>query len=292
MPPAYRFVDRWVVPAPIERVYDAIGDVLGYERWWTDFVIRATGDGAPPEPGKKNELLVKAYLPYKVDFGLEVLESRAAAADPLPSLEGLRRERRVGAGGDGRNHRGHVGLAPGREPAAHPVSDARPTPALPLEPQLGDASRRAPDPRIPRHGRVERQPRGFRTVQAATAGRVWHPGGRPSPNGQPGEARRCPVAASGRGTSPSLQVVCRCQVFRVCARGRYTLMAGPKGLDAELADLEAEEERVSEERRRLHQQIDNGFATETTRARERDVSSRRRESVVGAAGIEPATPRV
>ena len=58
MPPGYRFLDRWVVPAPIERVYDTIGDVLRYERWWTDFVIRATGDEPPPEPGKKNELLV------------------------------------------------------------------------------------------------------------------------------------------------------------------------------------------------------------------------------------------
>ena len=46
MPPAYRFLDRWVVPAPIDRVYDTIGDVLGYERWWTDFVIRASGE--PP----------------------------------------------------------------------------------------------------------------------------------------------------------------------------------------------------------------------------------------------------
>jgi uncharacterized protein YndB with AHSA1/START domain len=44
MAPAYRFLDRWVVPAPIERVYDAIGDVLGYERWWTDFVLCARGD--------------------------------------------------------------------------------------------------------------------------------------------------------------------------------------------------------------------------------------------------------
>jgi uncharacterized protein YndB with AHSA1/START domain len=75
MPPAYRFVDRWVVSTSIERVYDAIGDVLAYERWWTDFVLRATGDEAPPEPGKRNELLVKAYLPYKVNFGLEVIEA-------------------------------------------------------------------------------------------------------------------------------------------------------------------------------------------------------------------------
>ena len=75
MPPAYRFLDRWVVAAPIDRVYDAIGDVLGYERWWTDFVLRATGDEGLPAPGKRNELLVKAYLPYKVNFGLEVIEA-------------------------------------------------------------------------------------------------------------------------------------------------------------------------------------------------------------------------
>lgn len=74
MPPAYRFLDQWVVAAPIERVYDAIGDVLAYDRWWTDFVLRSTGDEPPPAPGKRNELLVKAYLPYKVNFGLEVLE--------------------------------------------------------------------------------------------------------------------------------------------------------------------------------------------------------------------------
>jgi uncharacterized protein YndB with AHSA1/START domain len=75
MPPAYRFVDRWVVPTSTERVYDAIGDVVAYERWWTDFVLCATGDEAPPEPGKRNELLVKAYLPYKVNFGLQVIEA-------------------------------------------------------------------------------------------------------------------------------------------------------------------------------------------------------------------------
>jgi hypothetical protein len=79
MPPAYRFLDQWVVRAPIERVYDTIGDVLAYERWWTDFVIHATGDEPPPEPGKKNELLVKAYLPYKVNFGLEVVWRRRTA---------------------------------------------------------------------------------------------------------------------------------------------------------------------------------------------------------------------
>ncbi len=75
MATAYRFVDRWEIAAPIERVYDVIGDPLGYERWWTDFVLRASGDPGPPEPGKRAELRVKAYLPYKVNFVLEVLEA-------------------------------------------------------------------------------------------------------------------------------------------------------------------------------------------------------------------------
>lgn len=44
-----------------------------------------------------------------------------------------------------------------------------------------------------------------------------------------------------------------------------------------LAALEAEEARVSAERRRLQQQIDNGFATELSRDREQQLSLRRRE---------------
>ena len=100
MPPAYRFVDRWVVAAPIERVYDTIGDVRGYERWWTDFVLRATGDEPPPAPGKRNELLVKAYLPYKVNFGLEVIEAERPRRILSRAFEGLRRHRRVDAGGN------------------------------------------------------------------------------------------------------------------------------------------------------------------------------------------------
>jgi hypothetical protein len=56
-------------------VYDAVGEPLKYDEWWTDFVIRSTGDAGPPVPGKRNELLVKAYLPYKVNFVLECVEA-------------------------------------------------------------------------------------------------------------------------------------------------------------------------------------------------------------------------
>jgi hypothetical protein len=47
-------------------------------------------------------------------------------------------------------------------------------------------------------------------------------------------------------------------------------------LRAELAELEAQETRLSAERRRLHDRIDLGFATDSTRAREREVSDERR----------------
>ena len=52
MPPAYRFLDTWLVQESVERVYETIGDVVSYDRWWTDFVIRSTGDAGEPRPGK------------------------------------------------------------------------------------------------------------------------------------------------------------------------------------------------------------------------------------------------
>lgn len=46
---------------------------------------------------------------------------------------------------------------------------------------------------------------------------------------------------------------------------------------AELAALEAEETRISAERRHLHRQIDFGYANDAARGRERELSDRRRE---------------
>jgi uncharacterized coiled-coil DUF342 family protein len=48
-------------------------------------------------------------------------------------------------------------------------------------------------------------------------------------------------------------------------------------LRKELTALQAEEARLSAARDRLHGQIDFGFATGTSRAREREVSDERRE---------------
>ena len=54
-------------------------------------------------------------------------------------------------------------------------------------------------------------------------------------------------------------------------------MMDRESIVAELLELEREEQVLSGFRRRLHDQIDNGFPNEFTIARERDVSSRRRE---------------
>jgi len=52
--------------------------------------------------------------------------------------------------------------------------------------------------------------------------------------------------------------------------------ASLEALRRELAGLEAEEAQLSAARDRLQHQIDFGFETETTRAREREVSDERR----------------
>lgn len=45
------------------------------------------------------------------------------------------------------------------------------------------------------------------------------------------------------------------------------------GLRAELALLEAQEQLLSAKRRHLHNQIDFGYATDDSRAREREISA-------------------
>lgn len=53
--------------------------------------------------------------------------------------------------------------------------------------------------------------------------------------------------------------------------------AGIDDLQSEIADLEADEARLSAVRRHLQHQIDFGFESSTTRDREREVSAERQE---------------
>ncbi len=48
-PPEYRFLDRWEVPAAIDRVYDVLARPLDYPTWWGDVFRSAEGDPSPAE---------------------------------------------------------------------------------------------------------------------------------------------------------------------------------------------------------------------------------------------------
>jgi uncharacterized protein YndB with AHSA1/START domain len=74
MAAAYEFVDRWVVPHPIEAVYAAVGDPLDYPTWWSDVFVEATGDAGPPAIGNKVSVVARGFLPYKLRFTLQTVE--------------------------------------------------------------------------------------------------------------------------------------------------------------------------------------------------------------------------
>lgn len=63
----------------------------------------------------------------------------------------------------------------------------------------------------------------------------------------------------------------------VSADTRSVEAADLDALRKELATLEAEETRISAQRRHLHRQIDFGFATDETRAHEREISDERKQ---------------
>ena len=82
-------------------------------------------------------------------------------------------------------------------------------------------------------------------------------------------SRLTPAAAVGHIPSAYARFGLRGKITAINAAADTSSMieASLAGLSEELAALEAEERQVSAERRRLHQQIDGGFATEMTRAR-------------------------
>lgn len=74
MPAAYSFLDRWVVPHPIECVFAAVGEPRRYPEWWSDVFVAAAGDGGPPRAGNEVSVVARGFLPYKLRFTLETTE--------------------------------------------------------------------------------------------------------------------------------------------------------------------------------------------------------------------------
>ena len=68
----YRFLDRWFVPAPIDRVYEIVGDIAAYPSWWGDSFLEVEGDAGLPYPGRRADVLARGFLPYKVRWSATV----------------------------------------------------------------------------------------------------------------------------------------------------------------------------------------------------------------------------
>jgi hypothetical protein len=68
--PEYRFLDRWVVPAPLDAVYHAVARPRDYPLWWSRVFLAANGDEGDAAPGKRVDLVSRGYLPYTLRFAL------------------------------------------------------------------------------------------------------------------------------------------------------------------------------------------------------------------------------
>jgi uncharacterized protein YndB with AHSA1/START domain len=73
VPAAYRFVDRWLVPAAVDDVYDLLGDPLEYPTWWGDVFLETGGDPGPPRPGRRTTVVARGFLPYRLRFSTEIV---------------------------------------------------------------------------------------------------------------------------------------------------------------------------------------------------------------------------
>jgi hypothetical protein len=87
VPAAYRFLDRWVVPYPIEDVYDLLGEIVAYPEWWPDVFLEADGDAGAPEPGKRADLRTRGYLPYRLRYSMKSSRPSARPASGRLSRE-------------------------------------------------------------------------------------------------------------------------------------------------------------------------------------------------------------
>jgi uncharacterized protein YndB with AHSA1/START domain len=90
----YKFVDPWVIQAPIEEVYRHIADPRTFAQWWPVYSKVAILEEAPePGVGGKALLTVKSALGYSLELEVETVE-----ADPPRYLKTVSRGQLEGAG--------------------------------------------------------------------------------------------------------------------------------------------------------------------------------------------------
>jgi mannose-6-phosphate isomerase-like protein (cupin superfamily)/uncharacterized protein YndB with AHSA1/START domain len=71
---AYRFLDKWFIPHPIDDVFEALLHGEDYPRWWGEAWKRVTpiGDTPTGSVGAKTEVIAGGFLPYTIKLELEV----------------------------------------------------------------------------------------------------------------------------------------------------------------------------------------------------------------------------
>jgi hypothetical protein len=65
----YAFLTAWLVPAPIERVWDELFDVAAWPEWWKGVTeARELEPGEPGGLGKVFTISWRSFLPYDLSF--------------------------------------------------------------------------------------------------------------------------------------------------------------------------------------------------------------------------------
>jgi uncharacterized protein YndB with AHSA1/START domain len=79
----YRFVTRWRLEAPREEVFAVLTDSKSLARWWPS-VYRSVDQIAPPRGddgvGKELHVITQGWLPYRLGWGLRVVEYEPPSA--------------------------------------------------------------------------------------------------------------------------------------------------------------------------------------------------------------------
>jgi len=78
----YKFVDHWVIRAPMESVFAHISDARTYSRWWRDYDrVTILNDVPFPYVGGRAEFIVRSPFGYRLRLDVTVI-----AADPPRSI--------------------------------------------------------------------------------------------------------------------------------------------------------------------------------------------------------------
>lgn len=69
----YHFVTNWDVEAPVEQVFEVIGDSLRWPEWWRGIkAVREVSDHEPQGLGNRRRYTFRSFLPYDLVFEMQV----------------------------------------------------------------------------------------------------------------------------------------------------------------------------------------------------------------------------